>query len=167
MSSQPTPPVPGTATAVQVSSSVFPTKFHHPLNPLTPDEVSAISSTILKSMVEKHGTDQFAVKFVTCMLQPPPKRAVLAHLGIPLAPGAKPEAATPIARRADVDFLDVLRGLAYNVVLELDKGTWSIQKLTLLPEGVQPQITVEELIECEDIVRNDKTVQKLAAEVGA
>lgn len=45
-------------------------------------------------------------------------------------------------------------------------GTWVLDKLDLLPEGVQPQITVDELIACEDIVRNDPTVQKLAKEVG-
>jgi len=45
-------------------------------------------------------------------------------------------------------------------------GTWVLDKLDLLPKGVQPQITVDELIACEDIVRNDPTVQKLAKEVG-
>jgi primary-amine oxidase len=35
-----------------------------------------------------------------------------------------------------------------------------------LPEGVQPQITPEELIACEDILRADPGVIKLAAEVG-
>lgn len=41
-----------------------------------------------------------------------------------------------------------------------------LDKLDILPDGVQPQITVDELIACEDIVRNDPTVQKLAKEVG-
>ena len=35
-----------------------------------------------------------------------------------------------------------------------------------LPEGVQPQISVEELLLCEEIIRKDERVIKLAAEVG-
>ena len=35
-----------------------------------------------------------------------------------------------------------------------------------LPEGVQPQISVEELLLCEDIIRADERVIKLAKDVG-
>lgn len=35
-----------------------------------------------------------------------------------------------------------------------------------LPEDVQPQISVEELLMCEEIIRADERVIKLAAEVG-
>ena len=48
-------------------------------------------------------TEIKAVKFITCTLLAPPKRAVLAHLGIPVAPGEKPEEPTPIVRRAESD----------------------------------------------------------------
>lgn len=46
-----------------------------------------------------------AVRFITNYLLPPPKRAVLAHLGIPLATGepAKDEDRIPIVRKAEVD----------------------------------------------------------------
>jgi primary-amine oxidase len=45
-----------------------------------------------------------AIKFITCYLLPPPKKVVLAYLGIPLTPGGKPEAATTdIVRQAEVD----------------------------------------------------------------
>ena len=44
-----------------------------------------------------------AVRFITCYLLPPPKKAVLAALGIPLAPGGKPEAPTEIVRKAEAD----------------------------------------------------------------
>jgi primary-amine oxidase len=44
-----------------------------------------------------------AVKFILCNLLPPPKKAVLAYLGIPLEPGAKPEEPVPITRKAEVD----------------------------------------------------------------
>ena len=53
----------------------------------------------------------------------------------------------------------------YNVVLAFDKE-WTIEAITELPEGVQPQISIEELIACERIVRNDKKVQELAKAVG-
>jgi primary-amine oxidase len=38
--------------------------------------------------------------------------------------------------------------------------------LEKLAEGLQPQVSVEELIDAEIIVRKDPTVQKLAADVG-
>lgn len=41
-----------------------------------------------------------------------------------------------------------------------------METLEKLPEGVQPQISVEELLLCEKIIREDKQVQKLAADVG-
>ncbi len=43
------------------------------------------------------------MKFITAYLLPPPKRAVLGYLGIPLSPGAQPEAPVPIVRKAEVD----------------------------------------------------------------
>ncbi len=46
-----------------------------------------------------------AVRFITNYLFPPPKRVVLAHLGIPLATGepVKDEDRIPIVRKAEVD----------------------------------------------------------------
>lgn len=43
---------------------------------------------------------------------------------------------------------------------------WTVASLEKLAEGVQPQISVEELIACEQVVRKDKYVQELAAKVG-
>lgn len=43
---------------------------------------------------------------------------------------------------------------------------WEVETLDKLPEGTEPQISVEELTECEVIVKRDPTVQKLAKEVG-
>lgn len=55
----------------------------------------------------------------------------------------------------------------YNVVLSLiGPGKWNVETLEKLPEGVQPQISVEELIAAEQIVRNDPKVQELARAVG-
>jgi hypothetical protein len=46
-----------------------------------------------------------AIRFITNYLLPPPKRAVLAHLGIPLATGevVKDEDRVTIVRKAEVD----------------------------------------------------------------
>ena len=43
---------------------------------------------------------------------------------------------------------------------------WVVEKLTKLPVGVQPQITVQELIMAEETIRADEGVRKLAADVG-
>ena len=44
---------------------------------------------------------------------------------------------------------------------------WTVATLEKLPEGVQPQISVEELIDAEVVVKSDKRVQELAKAVGA
>ncbi|KAJ8072010.1 hypothetical protein PM082_015568 [Marasmius tenuissimus] len=105
------PDVPSTATAVQGEPIRKPTSFQHPLDPLTPDEVAEVS-LVVRHHVAEH-TQVKAIKFITCYLLPAPKKAVLAHLGIPLTPGGKPEPATPIVRKAEVDvslFLSVPLG---------------------------------------------------------
>jgi primary-amine oxidase len=58
-----------------------------------------------------------AIRFLTNYLLPPPKRAVLAHLGIPLATGetVKDEDRVPIARKAEVD---VSRTSSYNSLFD-------------------------------------------------
>jgi hypothetical protein len=57
---------------------------------------------------------------------------------------------------------------AYNAIVTLNgaEGPWNIESLLKLPEGTQPQISPGELLECEDIVKNDARVQALAKEVG-
>lgn len=52
------------------------------------------------------------------------------------------------------------------MIVALYDGQWKVEKLDKLPEGVQPQISVQELLECEKIVKESKRVQELAAEVG-
>ncbi|TRM66237.1 copper amine oxidase [Schizophyllum amplum] len=121
-------------------------------------------------LVVRHHTtsipDITALKFITCGLIPPPKRAVLAHLGIPLTPGGKPEPATPIIRQAEVDFVELVKGQSYNTVLSLADGAWNVDTLDLLPEGSQPQISVEELVAAEKTIKADKRIQELAKAVG-
>ncbi|KAG2050365.1 hypothetical protein BDR06DRAFT_960323 [Suillus hirtellus] len=155
---------PATATTVYTPVTTKSTKFKHPLDPLTPDEINAVSLAI--RLYTTANTPIKAVRFITCTLVPPPKRAVLAALGIPLTPGAQPEAPTPIVRKAESDFLDVVNGGTFNAILSLEDGTWNVDTCELVAEGSEPQISPEELAFCEHVVRRDATVQALAREVG-
>lgn len=157
--------VPGTATAIQQTTKATLPAASHPLDPLTPDEIVAISLSVRKYVAAK--TSINAIRFITASLVPPPKRTVLAFLGIPLSTGAKPEAPpAEIIRKAEVDYLDVVTGDSYNSVLSLKDGFWEVDTFEKLPEGLQPQITVEELLLCEDIIRADPKVIELAKAVG-
>ncbi|KAG7090033.1 hypothetical protein E1B28_011653 [Marasmius oreades] len=158
------PDVPSTATATQGTPLHKPSSFQHPLDPLTPDEIAEISLVIRHYIAAE--TKVKAIKFITCYLLPPPKRAVLSSLGIPLTPGGKPEPASTIVRKAEVDILDVVNGGAYNVIAALKGDKWQVETFEPLPEGSQPQISPEELIEAEVIVRENKRVQELAKAVG-
>ena len=60
-----------------------------------------MSLSVRRYVAEK--TDIKAVRFITSYLLPPPKKAVLAFLGIPLLTGEKPEPAPEIVRKAEVD----------------------------------------------------------------
>lgn len=55
----------------------------------------------------------------------------------------------------------------YNALVALQDGEWKVEIIESIPGGAKPQITIEELIRCEEIVRNDAKVQALAREVGA
>ncbi|KAG6830086.1 hypothetical protein H0H92_002258 [Tricholoma furcatifolium] len=157
--------VPGTATSVQATVKKHPSAFKHPLDPLTPDEIAQASLAIRHYFAEK--TEVKTIKFVTLYLLPPPKKVVLAHLGIPTSPGAKPEEATPIIRQAEADFLE-LNGYkcSYNAILSYRDSQWTVDTLEKLPGIQHSQVSVEELVAAERAVQNNPLVQKLAAEVG-
>ncbi|KDQ52495.1 hypothetical protein JAAARDRAFT_198143 [Jaapia argillacea MUCL 33604] len=154
---------PATATGIHTTPKTQ-TVFSHPLDPLTGDEIAAVTLSIRQHVATK--TEIKAVRFLTCYLVNPPKKAVLAYLGIPLTPGGKPEAPVPITRKAEVDFIDVLAGDAYVAIVTLNGAKWELESLEKLPEGTQPQISPEELLACEAVVRADPRVQALAREVG-
>ncbi|KAI0272227.1 copper amine oxidase [Russula aff. rugulosa BPL654] len=174
MSVQPTdlqvPVSPSTGNGVlhipDLKTSVIPPS--HPLDPLSPDEIVAVSLAVRHHLAAH--TSIKAIRFITNYLLPPPKRAVLAHLGIPLATGetVKKEDCVPIVRKAEVDTLDSYGSDAYNAIVTFHgaEGSWNIESLLKLPEGTQPQITPGELLACETIVKNDARVQALAKEVG-
>jgi primary-amine oxidase len=156
--------VPGTATTVEETAHPKVPKIQHPLDPLTSDEIVAVSLTVRQYVATQ--TTVKAIRFIICSLLPPPKKAVLASLGIALTPGGKPEAPRQIIRKAEADLLDVVTGDSYNVVVAFKDQKWEVEALDKLPEGAEPQISVEELNQCEEIVQRDPTVQKLAKDVG-
>ncbi|KIK02221.1 hypothetical protein K443DRAFT_536129 [Laccaria amethystina LaAM-08-1] len=159
------PVITGTPTTIQsLLSKHLPKDFNHPLDPLTPNEIPAITLAFRHYIAAK--TEIKAIKFITCSLLPAPKRAVLAHLGIPLTPGGKLEEPIPIVRKAEVDFIDVVNGRSYNAILSWSDQAWNVDILTLLPKEAHSQISPEELAVCEVVVRNDPKVQALAKQVG-
>ena len=110
---------------VTVQSKATGKSFDHPLDPLSPAEVRYRASkhphltsahlsltchlskiTTIALSIRHHiavNTEIKAIKFITCALLPPPKKAVLAYLGIPLSPGGKPDIPVSIVRKAEVD----------------------------------------------------------------
>lgn len=54
----------------------------------------------------------------------------------------------------------------FNVLLDLEDDEWTIRTFVQLPDGLEPQITPEELNKADEAVREDANVIKLAAEVG-
>ncbi|EPQ53081.1 hypothetical protein GLOTRDRAFT_122375 [Gloeophyllum trabeum ATCC 11539] len=139
-------------------------EYQHPLDPLTAEEIAAITYSIRQHVATK--TEVKAIRFLTCYLLPPPKKVVLAYLGIPLSPGAKPEPKSEIVRKAEADYIDVVTGNGYNAIVAFKDSKWEVESIELLPEGTQPQISPEELNQAEKIVRADERVQKLARDVG-
>jgi primary-amine oxidase len=157
--------MPSTATTV-VSNSAAKSVPQHPLDPLSSEEIAAVSLVVRQYMAQTI-PEKVALKFITCYLLPPPKRTVLAHLGIPIdSNGTLEQPQGSIVRKAEVDVLELLSGNAYNLIVAWLDDKWVVESLDLLPEGTQPQISVEELIDCEVIVRNDERVRKLAKDVG-
>ena len=69
-------------------------------------------------------------------------------------------------RRRKLTPIDCARRTAYNAIVSLHGQDWAVDTLEKLPNGVQPQISVEDLALCEEIIKRDERVIKLAAEVG-
>jgi primary-amine oxidase len=105
----------GTAPKAKASSS----KRSHPLDPLDPDEVTYAAEgtettitdlsqiTATSRVVQLYAAEILSIKtlrFIVCSLLPPPKKQVLAYLGIPLATGQEPDAHPgELPRKAEVD----------------------------------------------------------------
>ncbi|QRV89473.1 primary-amine oxidase [Ceratobasidium sp. AG-Ba] len=136
----------------------------HPLDPLDAAEINEISSVVRQYLATQ--TPVKAFKYIGAEIVLPPKRDVLAHLGIRTSPGAEPEPYVDIQRKADVDIIDMVAGFSWLLHLSLKDESWIVDSAEKLPEGRMAQLSLFELIEAEEIVRADERVQKLAADVG-
>lgn len=75
-------------------------------------QIAAISLAIRRYTAEK--TDTKALRFITSSLLPPPKKDVLAYLGIPLETGKPVGPAPTIVRKADVDVSTLITHSTYH-----------------------------------------------------
>lgn len=101
-------------------------------------------------------------------LRTAPKAEVIAYLGMATCPtdfSPKKSNVRP-KRRAEASLIDSLTGDVYVLQCEIKKDGAVVDSLEQLAKGVQPGITMEELVDSERAVRNDPEVIRLCAEVG-
>jgi len=114
--------------------------FTHPLDPLLPEEIR--SAVVL---VKESGKINDRVRFVVVTLHEPPKKDVLAF-----QPGRTWE------REAFLVLLDNADGATYEAVVSLTSRR--IKRWQRVP-GVQPPITPDEFLECEQALKKDPGFQ--------
>ncbi|GAA99150.1 uncharacterized protein L969DRAFT_88243 [Mixia osmundae IAM 14324] len=140
----------------------------HPLDQLSTDELTSIGDKVREHLMQSLGIK--AYRFISNTLVDPPKKDVLKYLGIATNPEelgkVEPDQAVKLARRAKVIILDALTGSAYTILVTIDRANVTIDKVDKLAKGVQPSICPEELLACEDIIKADPQVCKLARELG-
>jgi primary-amine oxidase len=107
----------------------------HPLDPLNPDEIRLAAATVTE--VRKLPP---SVRFVSICLNEPPKDLVL-----------HPRPHEPVPREAFLVLLDSAAGKGYEAVVNLSART--VVRFDELPRGVQPSITLDEFVECEEAAR--------------
>ncbi|MGO9471296.1 MAG: primary-amine oxidase [Isosphaeraceae bacterium] len=107
----------------------------HPLDPLLPDEIRIAVDTVKK---ERRLSE--SVRFVTVTLNEPAKELVL-----------HPRAGEPVAREAFMVLLDNATGTGYEAVVNI--STRSVARFEALAAGVQPSITLDEFVECEEAAK--------------
>ncbi len=127
----------------------------HPLDPLTESEISEASEAVRSSEHFRALGDD--VRFVTIDLREPPKRDVLS---------LREAAERPVPRRADVVLLDRRGETTIEATVGLDQGspaaviTWEPRR------DAQAMAVVSELIEAEELVKNDAQFQAALAKRG-
>src|SRR5947209_14921632 len=120
----------------------------HPLEPLAADEIANAAA-----IVREHTRLSHRSRFISITLHEPPKEQVLAfrHDG------------EAIDRQAEVILLDPSQLGAFEALVSLSQGkvlSWEhIQ-------GVQPAVTFEEILEVEDLVKQDQQFQAVLARRG-
>jgi primary-amine oxidase len=107
----------------------------HPLDPLGPDEIKLAVAVVKAARAVPETT-----RFVTVTLNEPSKSSITA-----------PQGGAPVAREAFLVLLDTAAGRGYEALVDLDAR--KLIRCDRLPDGVQPSITLDEFVECEEAAR--------------
>lgn len=127
--------------------TVVRTKVSHPLEPLTPEEITAAVA-----IVQEQKSLSDSVRFATVTLKEPTKETVLSF-----SPGDY------IAREAFIILLDNATAKTYEAVVSVGKGT--VVSWEYIP-NVQPPIMLDEFVECEAAVKANPEFQAVIAKRG-
>jgi primary-amine oxidase len=115
----------------------------HPLDPLLPSEISLVARTVNASL-----KGDKKVSFNTITLLEPPKQILQKHV---FSKGPKPP------RKAEAIVIGIGDGQISEVVVSIEGGKGKVEDWKDV-SGVQPTITLEDLIVTEEIVRRDPGV---------
>lgn len=124
-----------TAAGAETTTDGEPTEAVHPLEPLTPEEISRAAEILRR----EQGLGERA-RFSTIELHEPAKAAVLDWPG-----------SAPVAREAFAIVLDRSDGRLYEAIVALD-GEGRVSDFRHVP-GAQPRIMAEEFEECEEMLK--------------
>src|SRR2546425_230773 len=117
-----------------IESSISPSLVHHPLEPLTAEEITA-AVHIVRTEHNLHER----VRFASVALHEPPKEVVLNF-----------KQNDPITREAFIILLDNSDGATYEAVVSITEG--KVISWRHIPGG-QPSIMLDEFFECEQAVK--------------
>lgn len=127
---------------------IAPPTVRHPLHPLTVTEINVTVQIILS----EKGFSKMITRFIAVSLKEPKKSFVYAF-----------KEADSIERETFVILLDSSTGLVYEAVVSLTSG--KIVSWENIP-GVQPTMTVDEQVECEEVVKKDPAFQEALRRYG-
>jgi primary-amine oxidase len=123
------------AGADGAASSPAAASHRHPLDPLGPDEIASAVAIVKKERALPDTT-----RFVNVTLLEPAKRSVV-----------EPRPREPVARQAFLVLLDTATARGYEAVVDL--GARTVDRYEPLALGVQPSITLDEFVECEEAAK--------------
>lgn len=127
---------------------IAPPTVRHPLHPLTATEINVTVQIILS----EKGFSKMITRFIAVSLKEPKKSFVYAF-----------KEADSIERETFVILLDSSTGLVYEAVVSLTSG--KIVSWENIP-GVQPTMTADEQVECEEVVKKDPAFQEALRRYG-
>lgn len=124
----------------------------HPLDPLTPIEISKTSRLIRENHSSQNGW-----MFNSIALLEPPKKLLLPFL-------SKSDADASIPRKSFAILIEKGTGNVYEAVVNLTDDR--IECFDAVPTGFQPTLTPEDCFEAERIGKADSEVQKRCLRLG-